>query len=641
MLAIALAGLAMAGPLARAVLQERRSVDRWIVIDDGATSAEIRPGGGTTLDAIKQGVLDSIRSHGPGDRVAVVLASTPPRVLVEVTAAGDAAAQAIRNLQTAEAPSDLARALEIAWPDQEIAAGGPRTVEVWSGFRGGSMRLDRPPPSSLRSHAHQVRLLATRPLPDDPANQSIASCRAIRTSGESEDAKQRRLRVQLKRQGPPTASSLQVLLQNDANETLARADARWNGDATEQEIDMSFEMDQRAAKGVRATIPADAQPLDNRRFISLDSTGAPQVAILGRKSLDQDIENLPASSWIARAIEATGMTVQESDAEALSIRPPLGVDTVILTRPDLVDQAGWNWLRTFTSAGGELIVTPATDAREQTWAVDLEQQLLVPIRARKETVAGDFRLAARQPRLGPLALLGAELDALAEPVHVARFMPLETTDAAAQTMIALADGRPLACWARPRQGGGVIAIFAAPPSLSWTDLPVKPLMVPLFQELVRGGRMIAAQQQEIECGTAPALGAAAAGGLLVPPPGRGAAAIELDSNGQSTRCVTTPGLWTLQRRDGRTQTVAVNLDASAASITPLSEAAVRSWFGAVTPVQFMDEAPPEVSSTSDSSNDAASAWMLMLALGCALLECVLARAGAPRASAAPAAGASS
>ncbi|MCE9619721.1 MAG: BatA and WFA domain-containing protein [Planctomycetes bacterium] len=629
-LAVGLVGLAVAGPFARAWMQESVAKERWIVIDDGATSAEIRPGGESELSILKKAVTDSLRGRSTGDRFAVVLASIPPRVLVEPTSNPEVAAQAIASLSPQEVPANLSAALELAWPKEEDK-NHPRQVEVWSGFRRGSLDLEQPPPAGLSGRGEQVKWMATRPLQDNPANQSLWKCSMARSASEVDEANRRVVRVELKREGAARAESNTVLFQNPQNETVAKSDALWNEGATEKEFEVQVQLGQRSEQGIQASIQADAQPMDNRRYVSFEAAENFQVTILGRKSLEQNIENLPASSWILRAIESTGMAVQETDAETISIRPPAASDTIILTRPDLVDQAGWTWLGSFTMGGGVLIITPAAESSEQGWAADIERLLQVPIRSQKSATTGDFRLAAKQPRGGPLAILGAELDALSEPVHVTKYLPLETTDAAALSILVLDNGKPLMCWAKPRNGSGIVAILGVPPVLSWSDLPMKPLMVPLFQELVRGGRMIAAEQQDMESGSAVSLGSAAAGGLFVPPAQSGAATIELDMNGQSQKRTSVTGLWTLQTKSGRKQTYAVNLAPTAASISPLSDSAVRAWFGQVKPIQFSDEAQEELAPATWSAADpAVSETLFILALLCALIECFLSKRGSPR-----------
>ena len=166
------------------------------------------------------------------------------------------------------------------------------------------------------------------------------------------------MKVKIGREGVLEQNTKQVLFQNNKNELVEKNDVYWNKGSAENEFDVKVQLERGSQQGIQATIQEDAQPLDNKIFVSLDSTENPNVTILGRKSLEQGVENLPAANWILRAIESTGMSVQEADTETISIRPPTLSDTVILTRPDLVDQAGWSWLQNYAKNGGTLIIRP-------------------------------------------------------------------------------------------------------------------------------------------------------------------------------------------------------------------------------------------------------------------------------------------
>ena len=63
--------------------------------------------------------------------------------------------------------------------------------------------------------------------------------------------------------------------------------------------------------------------------------------------------------------------------------------------------------------------------------------------------------------------------------------------------------------AKPQEGDGLsrglVAYLAVAPELSWTSLPSKPLMVPLFHELIRQGLSVIIGSQKIAVGDQPAV----------------------------------------------------------------------------------------------------------------------------------------
>ena len=67
------------------------------------------------------------------------------------------------------------------------------------------------------------------------------------------------------------------------------------------------------AGGIIIEATNDAQPLDDTIPVVVESTANPRVVILGRKSDSNDLEQLSTTTWITRALQATGMTPQELD----------------------------------------------------------------------------------------------------------------------------------------------------------------------------------------------------------------------------------------------------------------------------------------------------------------------------------------
>ena len=394
-LAIGLVGFAAAGPFANKWMQDGQTMERWIIIDNGATSAEIRSDKKNTLEKLK--IVESIAMENKGNRIAIVLASVPARILVEPTTNHEAVTQAIQRVFPQEVACDIPAALGVAFPKQEDK-NTFRQVEIWSGFRRGSVDLEKPLEINLAGRAEKVTLIATRPLLDQPTNYVLKKCSLSRTAAEDENANKRKIKVEIKREGAPQQKVIQISFQNVSGELIGKNEIEWNENVSEKEFDMEIQIDKNSNQAIQTILETDAQPMDNKNFNALGATDISKVTLLGRKLLEQDMENLPASSWIYRAIEATGMTAREIDAETISIRPPLATDTIILTRPDLVDQAGWSWLQKFARDGGVLVITPASEAQEQDWAADIERLLNVPIRSKIKATQGEFQLASKQPR---------------------------------------------------------------------------------------------------------------------------------------------------------------------------------------------------------------------------------------------------
>jgi hypothetical protein len=252
-LAVALVGLAAAGPFTKSWMQAEKKIDRWIILDDGAASAEIKVSGLNVLEEMKQGIIKSVNNQGAGDRFAIVLASTPARVLIEPTTNREAVIQALSKIVCKEVPSDIPAALDKAFPQLENKL-NPRQVEVWSGFRHGSVNLEIALPTNLINRAEQVTLVTTKPLENESQNQALWKCSVIRSSGETEDTNQRLVKVQIRREGPLSSGANQVLFQNTRNEMVAKSDQVWNEAATEKEFEVQVRLENGTQQGVQATI---------------------------------------------------------------------------------------------------------------------------------------------------------------------------------------------------------------------------------------------------------------------------------------------------------------------------------------------------------------------------------------------------
>jgi hypothetical protein len=191
-------------------------------------------------------------------------------------------------------------------------------------------------------------------------------------------------------------------------------------------------------------------------------------------------------------------------------------------------------------------------------------------------------LAEEQPSSRILASIQPEVAALVAPVTVSRSVAIEGA-AAGEVVLAFADGSPFVVAQSTvaidgggdgggdgaRDGlGGLVVLFAAAPELTWSNLPVKPMMVPLFQETVRTALQMAAVRDEIAVGSRvrgkPGSRLRAGDGSVV----------VVEEDGASVEPIRAAGVL---RGDGGSVLVA-NQPASSLALTPLGDDAVRAAF---------------------------------------------------------------
>lgn len=551
----------------------------------------------------------------------------------------------MQRLEPLQTPSDLAQALDLARGIVADDAAGPRRFDrtellVASSFRRASVP-DRLLASGARAEETQtgseepaarakglsvralvpaadvptdvrVRSVDARPL---PSGNAVAVRAVVARTGASLGAEETRVRA--------------------SGDGLAGGGVRtiaWEAGQAEAMVEfLLVSADAGAAstrrRGIEVTLDADALAVGNRAFAVVDVRSEIEVAVVGRRgTLDAaDIEGVPSALWITRALApgvSSGLRVREVDPANCDERALLGCDAVVVTRPDLLSANAASAVSAFVDAGRIALIVPSGETRAQAWATGVLPALR--IRARFATEAVDstepLRLAEEQPASAILAAIRAEISALVAPIEVRRRVAIEGS-ARGSTVLAFADGSPLLVVEQPEaeaegaeRGRGLVALLAVAPELDWTNLPIKPLMVPLLQETVRAGLQLAGGSATVAVGSR--LGAQPSIGFTE----QGGRTIATDEQGVSREMVPVVGLW--RGEDGTI--VAANAGEGSIDLTPVGEESVRAALAPLGEVEFARSAPAGEESVRRSDSSIA-AWLFVLALVALLAEGVLSR----------------
>ena len=604
-LALLAIGLGMAGPLAR-TMTGTASQELWIVIDDGATGAERLDGGGTVLSRLQEIACQAIDRLQPGEPVTVIAAGLPVTRVLEGTGDHDRARQVIRAMVARPVPTNLPAAIEQALPDASTLVS--RQVQVLSGFREGALHQSRTLDPGWSERARRATWTLAVPRQDRVDDTAIVWASLDRALSAQGPDQSRRLRVRLTRHGSTPAMGESIQVRDTAGTVVATAQANWSEGSEAITVEVSLPASVHACMVARQ---GDAQPMNDAIAVIGDAAQAPRVLLVGRSAMDGALDRMSASDWVARALEASNLTVQRADPAALGMRPQGGVDVIVTCRPDQLDAGGWSWIANAMRHGSAMVLMPAGEDNAWWQAARRELEPGWSMQASSET--GRFRLAPRQPRSELLALLSGELDAMGEAVRVQRRTLL--TSESAQTILLFEDDQPAALMHVPGSGSGVLVQLAFAPELEWTDLPLKPLMVPLFQELVRSIRSIGAAGGVMETGVPAMLGSGAAGDTLVGP-GSDGTVLSLGDRGETLEAVERVGLWTLRDARGGSRDLAARLEPAAASIESVSGEPLALWGATLGSVQWMGAPPPD----APGPDPEPSAWTWpLLAAGLALL----------------------
>jgi len=650
-LAVLAAGLAVAVPMLDGAVgapETRHLV--LVVVDDGPASG-LRVGAESELARVVGEVRTMLAGRVVRDRVGVVLASKPPRLVLAPTTDAAAVEQALERIEPAETPSELKEALELAVStiEGERAAGrasgeSPRIV-VASSFRRASLpdgtalgaaRADQPgaarievvPLVPARDAATDARVEQVEARPAPSGDAVLVRATVVR-EGPSLEAGQTFVRVASAGVPPPPARAIM-----------------WEKGETEATVEFQLVPTGLAAGtrriGVTVSIDDDSLAAGNAGHASVDLKRELEVGVIGRRtSLDaSDIERVPASLWAARALSpaaGSGMRIREIDPSSVDERALLGLDALVVARPDLLAPSACDSLGRFVRAGGVVVVLPSGESLAQAWGQAVLSKLGVLVRVAAEAVehAPPLRLAEEQPASTLLAAIRPEMAQLSAPVESTRTVALSGFSPG-EVVLANADGSAFAVMQTPRQGDGeggaergLVVVFSAAPELAWTNLPVKPLMVPLFQELMRAGIQLAAGRSEVVVGER----------LRGDPQAafrtdRGGS-ISIGTDGSSASIVEQSGLW----RSETGAIVAANLRPSSLMLAPNASETVRTALAPIGDVRFRTaEAGAETEAAGVGGNWSFALFVaaLVLLLGEGVLSRIFSHASLRRAeSAAP------
>ncbi len=679
-----LLGAALARPLldaSAAALGAPGSRTVYILIDNALAADAREPGAPEDQAALarhKESAARLLDTLTPADRAALIALGSPAMALVSPPSADRAAVRTLLdNLQPTDGAADFAGALDIVARDLANATPaqtGSPSVVVLSDFLLGSADLVRPlprvePPSGVAA----PRLLASRPAEMAPGNVQILAVdplRPVSLTGADAPLAGEQVRIQLRRTGPATGEAstttirLSVMGANTGTPIAAGSTTvRWSPGQTDAVATATIDPASAGALGeyaaIIAEIDADAIGPDNifRRPVGVRESL--RVAIVDRRRFGETsrVDRMSPGEWMRLALrpnDASPIDVTDLPPAAIDAAALAAVDVVYIPRPDLVDEPAWARLRAFAFGGGLVIVTPPPEANIHLWADMMTEALGLDWRLARESaeVVPPQRLSEDQPS-NLFTLLGSEWADLSRTVEISRILAVEESGPATRTLLALQNGSPWMLSARPGGstsegdteaiGSGLVVYLASAPTLSWTSLPAKPLMLPLMQELVRQG-----------AGQAVTALAHVAGGRLLAPPraaelvplsetrrqigGADRAAILVDSAGRAAEPVRHAGLYRAVDERGATRgLVAVNADAAAGRTETQTGASVQQWLAQALPqadgaatvdasrVQWIDDASL---ARALESNEEGSPFSLPLLIGAAcvlLLETLLAR----------------
>ena len=476
------------------------------------------------------------------------------------------------------------------------------------------------------------------------SNLRIASIEAVRTAGT----------------GPEAPASVRVMVERDRGDGPLRTTVRIDGPSLVAPVERVVELAAGEAsrsvtlaaaerpvqagtssrRAVVARLSADAQPVDDASATVLPSTERLRAVVVDRRTFDQSsgIDRLSQGEWVARALapsDPPSVDVVMVDPAAFDARASAGADLVVVSQPQAMSAGQWAVLSAFVGRGGTAVVLPAPREDAQAWTSPLSTAFGVPwtFSISTASVEPPVALSGERSEGTLLRVLGAELSPLAAAVDVSRLLPIDVGSDASAVQLRCADGRPaLLAWT-PAGARGRLLLSAVSMDPSWTTLPLKPLMVPLWQELLAEARRSATASENVRVGGAPTLERAGIAELRpVAPDGGalpGARSIAVGAGGRASMAIERGGLYELVDARGASQGVlAATVDPSVASVRTVALDRLTPWLGSIGEVTFgataVDGDGGRPSAPSGGS-DRLVPWLFAAAVLLAAVESWLAR----------------
>ncbi len=496
-LLLAALGLALASPLIgeRSTLITSRTVH--LVIDDGITSAAIDAEGTTALARNVAKASALVQALDGSDRVSITLAGRPVRTVVDSpTTDHRSIIDVLESLPSREGATDLSSALERAAEETEDRDPAARTeIHVFSDFRRGAID-DRARIPVLVDEDSNLRLFATAPADREVGSVQVVDIGTARVplslAGGSND---RLVTVRLRRTGFLPAATTVVSLGGDAIAATETRQVDWRPGVDEASVDFQVRVDEDGGVLEASILESDDLPLDDRRSTMIPGRIPSRVLVVDRSEFGSigAVDRWRASDWFERAMlpdpesgVADAIEIDRVDPAALDRRDLEGASVLAIARPDLVDESFLPVIGDWARAGGVLVIMPPGEVTTRPWATPLLESIGIDWSVALEPVALDppRRLAADQPKAPLTRLLDAEIPDLTPGVSIQRMLPLQGPS---EGDVALIDDQGDPFLVDVGVGLGRLVFFTVAPELSWTDLPVRPLMVPLIQEIGRQG----------------------------------------------------------------------------------------------------------------------------------------------------------
>ncbi len=670
-----------------------------LVIDDSLTSHAMQREGEQRFETLREAALAVVNGLNVGDRVAVWRTARPSEAVVAPASLDHAGArQAIEAMQPRFSRADLPSVLSevnTSLNDPQVRALGADQVYVivLSDFSRASVNLERPAPSELAVLGERCKLFLAQPM-DERGNVQIEALRPrrhmivadrehatvpveLRLRRFADEAGDRVTSIDVSVIGPDGQTTHQVQRQHrwasgqseaavnvDVPLTDALRSASVEGEAGGRALALHARIASDAAADVLAVDNQAWSVVDVRHRVAVGLIDAPGAGLDGSTTIEP-------RRWLTLALqpfEEMG-DVGPGRVEVVDV-PPAAVeeqrltalDAVMVLRPDLLSDAGWGALATYANQGGLVwfFVPATTEASSGVWGAKLVERFdlnwrigIEPIHAGRPRNGGDPLAPVAGDRYWtlltegelsavpePLRLLAADWSALTKPIRVTQRLELAVLGgqgAAESVWLRLNDEERSPLLASATVGDGRVMMLGVALDPEWSNLPTKPLFLPMLHEALRGVLGESPQMRRMSeglVGERPLLGRPWDGAQRL----QLISGLEADGEGSSASLMlqrgegglspvsplSAPGIWAADPRTAG-QLLAANVDGNGGDTRQIDPALLEAWFSPVGEVNWLDASNPAAVLTAEPTRLALGWPLLVAVLVLVLLETAMAR----------------
>ena len=641
-----------------------------IVIDDSIGSA-LRVNGLSELErnkAFAMRALDELDA-GRGDQVMLISAGAKARGVV-VPASNDLGAvrSIINNMGATDSSFDLSGAITIASELSSEPDRPTRTVLVMaSAWR--AVDRSRLIKSEMGGSALFDRVIVANPATESVENVGIERAVPTRSLVTHQGVSLPiGMRVELLRSGADQSElTTHVRIFDQRSQEIGQRRVTWL--AGQRSVSVVVGIEARTIESIgartsmlRVAIDDDANARDNVLLAALATRSTIRVGVIDRatpipSSKETDQRTIIASRWVRAALapdERFGVSIVDIDAmrATTSLSTNTNLDAIVVLSPGELDASAWARLAQLNGSGTLIIITPDAGSDSITW-VDRASELVSAMGLSVRTGIDHepaLGLGSTEQRGSDWMLSGmaSEFDALMQSVSITKSSVVVGNDRT-QRVANLEDGSAFAISSIPRDGQGMIVVFGVAFDLDWTNLPARPIFVPMMQEIVRQGIGLGAWNQGIVAGESMITPAwvVSSHRVSIKPAGSNPNGVEIQTQHNLSNADSMAGVQAQVDSQGTTRSfVVINPDAHAAMSDPSLQDDIESVLGELIDVEQLSWFNRTIASsteiengtgTAGSNNDqtmmldasapgvSISLWMLLGACVIACIEFVLAR----------------